>query len=49
MTIKYLDETKEIRTIHKLLIYGAFIDSKDENGNTPTDYVESIEDEDLRE
>lgn len=49
MTIKYLDETKEIRTIHKLLIYGAFIDIKDSNGHTPPDYVELIEDEDIRE
>eukprot|EP00347_Sterkiella_histriomuscorum_P015541 403356641 len=49
MTIKYIDETREIRTIHKLLIYGAFIDTLDENKMTPTDYVEHIEDEELRD
>lgn len=49
MTIKYIDETREIRTIHKLLIYGAYIDLQDENKMTATEYVEHIEDDDLRE
>jgi len=27
LAIKYMDETREVRTIHKLLIYGATVDS----------------------
>ncbi|CDW91601.1 dhhc zinc finger domain containing protein [Stylonychia lemnae] len=48
MAIRYLDETREIRCIHKMLQYGASLDVKDLDDLEPKDYIENIEDEDLQ-
>jgi len=40
---------KEVRTIHKLLIYGAQLEINDAYDNKTYEYLNSIEDDDLKE
>jgi ankyrin repeat protein len=33
--IRYIDESREVKVIHKLLVYGARLDIKDSDNDTP--------------